>query len=64
MPDPMAHNTYTHRNLAVELAIEFVIMYFVMYTMVDSSAHLHLNLNTVDMTLMMVAPMIASSGGR
>lgn len=57
MPDQMSHDAHSYRNFAIELAIEFVIMYFVMYTMIDSTAHLHLNINNVYMTLMMVAPM-------
>lgn len=57
MPEPMSHDTHSYRNFAIELTIEFVIMYFVMYTMIDSTAHLHLNINNVYMTLMMVAPM-------
>ncbi len=57
MPEPMSHDAHSYRNFAIELTIEFVIMYFVMYTMIDSTAHLHLNINNVYMTLMMVAPM-------
>lgn len=57
MPDQMSHDAHSYRNLAVELACEFLIMSFVMYTMIDSTAHLHLNINNVYMTLMMVAPM-------
>lgn len=51
------HGHRSYRNLAIELAIDFVIMYFVMYTMIDSVDHLHLNINNLYMTLMMVAPM-------
>ncbi len=51
------HDSRAYRNLAFELTIDFVIMYFVMYTMIESVAHLYLNLNNVYMTLMMVAPM-------
>ena len=47
----------SYRNLVLELGVDFVIMYFVMYTMIDSTAHLRLNVNNVYMTLMMVAPM-------
>src|SRR5262245_62147664 len=43
--------------LGVEMAIDFAIMYFVMYTMIATIDHLYLNLNSVYMTLMMVAPM-------
>jgi hypothetical protein len=46
-----------YRNFAIEMAIDFTIMYFVMYTMIDTVAHLYLNVNNVYMTLMMVAPM-------
>lgn len=51
------HDSGAYRSLAFELVIDFVIMYFVMYTMIDSVGHLYLNLNSVYMTLMMVAPM-------
>lgn len=58
MQDHSAHQDgRVYRNLAIELAIDFTIMYFVMYTMIDSVAHLYLNVNNVYMTLMMVAPM-------
>ena len=52
-------NTGAHHylRLSLELAIDFAIMYLVMYTMIASLRHLHLNLNNVYMTLMMVAPM-------
>jgi hypothetical protein len=50
-----AHGSY--RRLLVELMIEFAIMYLVMYTMIATLDHFHFNLNTVYMTLMMVAPM-------
>ena len=43
--------------LAAELVADFVIMYFVMYAMIASVDHLWHNINTVYMTLMMVAPM-------
>jgi uncharacterized protein (DUF305 family) len=46
-----------YSNFAIEMAIDFTIMYFVMYTMIDTVAHLYLNVNNVYMTLMMVAPM-------
>ncbi len=46
-----------YRNFAIEMAIDFTIMHFVMYTMIDTVAHLYLNINNVYMTLMMVAPM-------
>lgn len=49
------HGSY--KSLAIEIAIDFVVMYLVMYTMIASLAHFHVNLNTVYMTLMMVAPM-------
>lgn len=44
-------------RLAVELGVDFVIMYLVMFTMIATLDHFHFNLNTVYMTLMMVAPM-------
>ena len=44
-------------RFGIELAIDFVIMYLVMYTMIATLGHFYLNLNTVYMTLMMVAPM-------
>ena len=47
----------SYRSLLIELAIDFVIMYLVMYTMIATLDHFHFNLNTVYMTLMMVAPM-------
>jgi Domain of unknown function (DUF305) len=46
-----------YRTFAIEMAIDVTIMYFVMYTMIDTVAHLYLNVNNVYMTLMMVAPM-------
>lgn len=47
----------SYKALAVEIAIDFVVMYLVMYTMIATLDHFHFNLNTVYMTLMMVAPM-------
>lgn len=52
-----AHAPY--RALALEVALDAVVMYFVMYTMIASLDHLHHNLNTAYMALMMVAPMLA-----
>ena len=46
-----------YQRMAVELGIDFVIMYFVMYTMIATVAHLHLNINNLYMTLMMLSPM-------
>ena len=46
-----------YKSLAVEMGIDFVIMYFVMYTMIATVAHLHLNINNLYMTLMMLSPM-------
>lgn len=55
------HDQHKHANsyrwLGIELLIDFAIMYLVMYTMIATLDHFHLNLNTVYMTLMMVAPM-------
>jgi hypothetical protein len=48
---------HAYKALLVELMIDFVIMYLVMYTMIATLDHFHFNLNTVYMTLMMVAPM-------
>lgn len=42
---------------AIEMAGEFVIMYLVMYTMIATLDHFYMNVNTLYMTLMMVAPM-------
>jgi uncharacterized protein (DUF305 family) len=44
-------------GLAIEMAIDFVIMYLVMYTMIATLDHFYFNINTIYMTLMMVAPM-------
>lgn len=49
------HGSY--KGLAVEMLVDFVIMYLVMFTMIATLDHFHFNLNTVYMTLMMVAPM-------
>ena len=51
------HAAGSYRALAVEMAVDFVIMYFVMYTMIATLDDFRFNLNTVYMTLMMVAPM-------
>jgi hypothetical protein len=48
---------HAYKALLGELLIDFVIMYLVMYTMIATLDHFHFNLNTVYMTLMMVAPM-------
>lgn len=49
--------TGSYKRLVVELIIDFAIMYLVMYTMIATLDHFHFNINTVYMTLMMVAPM-------
>jgi uncharacterized protein (DUF305 family) len=49
------HAPYT--GLAIEMAIDFVIMYLVMYTMIATLEHFYFNINTIYMTLMMIAPM-------
>jgi uncharacterized protein (DUF305 family) len=48
---------HAYKALLVELTIDFAIMYLVMYTMIATVDHFQFNLNTVYMTLMMVAPM-------
>jgi uncharacterized protein (DUF305 family) len=53
------HSKHSYRALAVELVVDFAIMYLVMYTMIATLDHFHFNLNTVYMTLMMLAPMAA-----
>ena len=47
----------SYRNLAIELIVHFIIMYLVMFTMIATLDHFNFNLNNLDMTLMMVAPM-------
>ena len=50
----------THQNygrFAIEMSIDFIIMYLVMYTMIATLDHFYFNINSVYMTLMMVAPM-------
>src|SRR5688500_3781461 len=48
------HAPYT--GLAIEMAIDFVIMYLVMYTMIATLEHFYFNINTIYMTLRMIAP--------
>ncbi len=55
--DHGASGGHSYGMLALELAIDFVIMYLVMYAMIATLAHFRFNLNTLYMTLMMVAPM-------
>ena len=45
-------------SLAVQTLISAVIMYLVMFVMIDSLDSFYNNLNTLYMTLMMVAPMV------
>jgi uncharacterized protein (DUF305 family) len=47
-----------YRKLAIEVVIDGIIMFLVMYTMIDTIGHFYANLNTLYMTLMMVAPMV------
>lgn len=47
-----------YRNLALQTAVSGVIMYLVMFVMIDRLSSLYNNLNTLYMTLMMVAPMV------
>ena len=47
----------TYGRLIAELALDFVAVYLVMYAMIATLAHLHLNLNNLYTTRMMVAPM-------
>lgn len=59
----MAHHlTEMHKShywgFAAELTVDFAIMYLVMYTMNNSLSDFHFNLDNVDMTLMMVAPIV------
>ena len=51
------HGRHAYKALLVELTIDFAIMYLVMYTMIATLDHFQFNVNTVYMTLMMVAPM-------
>lgn len=44
-------------GLTAEIVVDFVIMFVVMYAMIATPGHFYLNLNTLYMTLMMVAPM-------
>ena len=46
-----------YRMLGVNLGLSAAIMYFVMFTMIDTAGHFYHNVNTLWMTLMMVAPM-------
>jgi hypothetical protein len=46
-------------SLALQTAISGVIMYLVMFVMIDSLDSFYNNLNTLYMTFMMVAPMVA-----
>ena len=57
MQNSVHHQPRPYRWLAAELVADFLIMYFVMFAMIASLDHLRHNLNTVYMTLMMVAPM-------
>jgi hypothetical protein len=59
MEPATGHNTKgsSYGALGIELMLDFVIMYLVMYTMIATLDHFYLNINTVYMTLMMVAPM-------
>ena len=58
MEEHAAHQAKgSYKLLGIEMAIDFVIMYLVMYTMIATLDHFYLNINTVYMTLMMVAPM-------
>jgi uncharacterized protein (DUF305 family) len=58
MKDHAEHEMQSpYRGLAIEMVIDFVIMYLVMYTMIATLDHFYFNINTVYMTLMMVAPM-------
>jgi uncharacterized protein (DUF305 family) len=50
--------TSPYRSLAVQTAASGVIMYLVMFVMIDSWSSFYNNLNTLYMTLMMVAPMM------
>ncbi|HEX6929160.1 MAG TPA: DUF305 domain-containing protein [Gammaproteobacteria bacterium] len=45
-------------KLAVAICINAVAMYFIMYAMIRSLDHFHFNINSVYMTVMMVAPMV------
>lgn len=47
-----------YRKLAIEIAVDGIIMFLVMYMMIDTLRHFHFNINTLYMTLMMVAPMV------
>jgi hypothetical protein len=44
-------------KMAVMLIISFIIMYSVMFANVDKFDHIHLNMNRLYMTILMVAPM-------
>ena len=57
MREHQTHDRRAYYWLGAELAADFVIMYFVMFAMIASFDHLRHNLNTIYMTLMMVAPM-------
>lgn len=58
MHNSVHHQPRPYRWLAAELVADFLIMYFVMFAIIASLDHLRHNLNTVYMTLMMVAPMV------
>jgi uncharacterized protein (DUF305 family) len=47
-----------YKSLAIQTAISGVIMYGVMFVMIDRLSSYYNNLNTLYMTLMMVAPMV------
>lgn len=52
---PSTHRPYL--ALGAELVVDFVIMFVAMYAMIATPGHFYPNLNTVYMTMMMVAPM-------
>lgn len=47
-----------YKKLFYVSVLHFIIMYLVMYTMVDKASSIHLNLNNLYMTGMMLAPMV------
>ena len=53
------HGEVSYGKLSLELLLDFVVMFFVMYAMIATLDHLYLNINSVYMTMMMVAPMAA-----
>ena len=52
----MMKNAYA--SLALQTIVSGLIMYLVMFVMIDSRSSFYNNLNTLYMTLMMVAPMV------